>query len=75
VDLGAQRVTAGETARKDETMKAQIARMQTKRSPRPEIWQNPNGTWSHHKDGQREFDELSTCEIDLRWHKEWEAVA
>ena len=58
-----------------EIMKAQIARMQTKRSPRPEIWQNPNGTWSHGRDGQREWDERSACETDLRFAKEWEAVA
>jgi hypothetical protein len=37
------------------------------------IWQNPNGTWSHHKDAQREWYGLDGCETDLRFFEEWEA--
>ena len=55
-------------------MKAKIAAMQTKRTDRPEIQQNPNGTWSHHK-CQTEFADRATCALDLRWTNDWEAVA
>jgi hypothetical protein len=45
-----------------------LARMQTKRTARATVWQNPNGTWSHHRDGNREWSEESACRIDLRFH-------
>jgi hypothetical protein len=37
------------------------------------VWQNPNGSWSHHKDGGREWYGLDACQTDLRFHEEWEA--
>lgn len=55
-------------------MKAAIASMQTKRTTRPTIWQNPNGTWSHHKDAKRQWDDKNGCETDLRFAQEWEAA-
>lgn len=54
-------------------MKTKIARMQTKRQNRPEIWKNDNGTFSHHKDGQRQWHDYIGCATDLRFHREWEA--
>ena len=51
-------------------MKKAIARMQTKRTPRPEIWQNDNGTWSHCRDGAREYDDKVGAATDLRFHRE-----
>ena len=37
------------------------------------IWQNANGTWSHHKDAGREWYGLDACQTDLRFHEEWAA--
>ena len=37
------------------------------------IWQNVNGTWSHHKDAKREWYGLDACQTDLRFHDEWAA--
>ncbi len=37
------------------------------------VWQNANGTWSHHKDGSREWADLTGCQTDLRFHQEWAA--
>jgi len=51
-----------------------IAAMQTKRQRCPDIWQNANGTWSHHKDAQREWADRNGCAADLRFHTEWERV-
>lgn len=59
-----------ETAIKDA-----LARMQTKRVTRPEVWMNANGTFSHHRDHVREWDEESACRTDLRFHEEWERAA
>lgn len=54
------------------TMQEKIAAMQTKRTkPCPDIWQNPNGTWSHRYDGQREWVDKIGCLTDLRFSKEW----
>ena len=52
---------------------AAIAKMQTKQAVRPLIWQNANGTWSHHKDAGREWYGLDACQTDLRFHEEWAA--
>lgn len=52
-------------------MKAQIAAMQTKRAARPTIWQNSNGTFSHHRDSARGWADRSFCETDLRFTEEW----
>ena len=46
-----------------------IAEMQTKRQTK-EIWQNQHGTWSHGKDGKREWSDKIGCETDLRFAKE-----
>ena len=35
------------------------------------IWQNPNGTWSHHMDAKREWRDRIACETDLRFTMEW----
>lgn len=35
------------------------------------IWQNANGTWSHHKDSKREWTDQAACETDLRFAEEW----
>jgi hypothetical protein len=37
------------------------------------VWQNANGTWSHHKDAARQWDDLNGCQTDLRFHREWAA--
>lgn len=52
-------------------MKAAIAQMQTKRTQRPTIWQNSNGTFSHHMDAQREWADETGCKADLKFHQEW----
>lgn len=62
--------TTGET---DMELKSAIAAMQTKRQPRKAVWQNANGTFSHHRDAQREWADESACHIDLRFHEEWAA--
>lgn len=54
-------------------IKAAIAQMQTKRSQRPLVWQNANGTFSHHRDAQREWADETGCRTDLRFHMEWAA--
>lgn len=38
----------------------------------PKIWQNSDGTWSHHKDGKRKWYDRDACVIDLRFTEEWE---
>jgi len=48
-----------------------IAQMQKPRRD-DTIWQNANGTWSHHKDTQREWADRNGCAADLRFHTEWE---
>jgi hypothetical protein len=40
--------------------------------PHIEIWQNPNGTWSHHRDSKREWREREACATDLRFATEWQ---
>lgn len=52
-------------------IKAAVEQMQAKRRPSFEIRQNPNGTFSHHMDGKREWQDLDGCEIDLRFCREW----
>jgi hypothetical protein len=47
-----------------------VAAMQAKRAPRPDIWQNPNGTWSHTHDSKREWPERVGAETDLRFTRE-----
>jgi len=54
-------------------IKAALARMQTKRESRPVVWMNPNGTFSHYRDGKREWLEEGACRYDLRLHREYEA--
>jgi hypothetical protein len=39
------------------------------------IWQNANGTWSNHKDAQRQWTDKVGCQMDLRFADEWDAVA
>jgi hypothetical protein len=36
------------------------------------IWQNANGTWSHHMDASCEWTDKEACETDLRFSEEWE---
>lgn len=38
------------------------------------IWQNHDGTWSHHKDSERQWISREACQIDLRFHLEWGAA-
>lgn len=40
------------------------------RSRRPTVWQNPNGTWSHHRDAGRGWTDITGCQTDLRFHEE-----
>ena len=35
------------------------------------VWQNANGSFSHHKDGGREWGDEVSCRTDLRFHMEW----
>ena len=56
------------------TIEEKIAAMQSPRKSRGEIWQNDNGTWSHHKDAQREWSDRTGCATDLRFAREWEAA-
>ena len=35
------------------------------------IWQNANGTWSHHRDSKREWADKDGCATDLRFHEEY----
>lgn len=35
------------------------------------VWQNPNGTWSHHRDASGEFAGEASARIDLRFTEEW----
>lgn len=37
------------------------------------VWQNANGTFSHHKDAEREWADEAACRTDLRFHSEWAA--
>ena len=37
------------------------------------LWQNVNGTWSHHRDAACQWAEKGTCETDLRFSEEWAA--
>ena len=54
-------------------MKSRIAEMQKKRAAScPRIWQNPNGTWSNHKDSKREWEDREGCATDLRFAEAWE---
>lgn len=49
-----------------------IRRMQAKRTGiKLLIWQNANGTYSHHKDSKREWEDLNGCQTDLKFHDEW----
>lgn len=34
------------------------------------VWKNANGTYSHHKDAQREWADETACRTDLRFHNE-----
>ena len=34
------------------------------------IWQNPNGTWSHHRHGKCEWSSYADCATDLRFANE-----
>ena len=43
----------------------------TKREIR--VWQNANGTFSHHRDSRREWSDENACRTDLRFHEEWAA--
>lgn len=45
--------------------------MTTKFENSQELWQNTNGTFSHHHDSQREWADLVGCQTDLRFHREW----
>ena len=45
--------------------------MNTSTAAKPTIWQNANGTWSHHKDAKCEWADRISCETDLRFHEEW----
>jgi hypothetical protein len=54
------------------TMNEAIQKMQTKRAGiKRIIWQNANGTYSHHKDGKREWEDLIGCQTDLKFSEEW----
>ena len=57
------------------TITKAIAAMQVKRNARADIWQNSNGTWSHHKDVKREWSDRTGCATDLRFYAEWERAA
>lgn len=49
-----------------------IRRMQTKRTAiKRIIWQNANGTYSHHKDAKREWGDIIDCQTDLKFATEW----
>lgn len=52
-------------------IKAAVARMQSKRRVVATVWQNANGTFSHHKDSQREWVDEIGCRTDLRFHEEF----
>ena len=34
-------------------------------------WQNPNGTWSHGMDAQREWTDEYACRQDFQFSKDW----
>lgn len=55
------------------TATAAITAMQTKRQVRALVWQNANGTFSHHRDAQCEWADEASCRTDLRFHEEWAA--
>ncbi len=38
-----------------------------------EIFQNANGTWSHHKDAACQWADRDACATDLRFCNEWAA--
>lgn len=54
-------------------IKAAIAEMQSKHQYRAQVWQNANGTFSHHKDAKREWADETACRTDLRFHQDWAA--
>ena len=60
-----------QTEEKQMTTAQKIAQMQKPRTT-AQIWQNSNGTWSHHKDSTRQWDDRNGCATDLRFHMEWE---
>jgi hypothetical protein len=53
-------------------IKAAITAMRAKRQERPVVWQNANGTFSHHRDAQREWADENGCRTDLRFALEWD---
>ncbi len=54
-------------------IKAAILEMQAYRPRGAKVWQNPNGTFSHHKDAKREWSDEVGCRTDLRFAEEWAA--
>lgn len=53
------------------TIQEKIAMMQRKAPAGAKVWQNANGTFSHHKDAQREWADEAGCRTDLRFNNEW----
>ena len=49
--------------------------MSTKNRTAADVWQNPNGTWSHRKDHHGEFADRNGAATDLRFSLEWERAA
>jgi hypothetical protein len=37
-----------------------------------EIWQNPDGTWSHSHDAKCKWQDREACATDLKFHREWQ---
>jgi len=36
-----------------------------------DLWQNSDGTWSHHRDAQRRWQNRGDAATDLKFHREW----
>ena len=53
------------------TMQEKIAAMQTKRTPKPEVYQADDGTWGHCMAFGAGFADKTTAQMDLRFCKDW----
>lgn len=54
-------------------LKNAIATMQSKYPAGAVVWQNENGTYSHHRDANGEFATEEAARTDLRFCNEWAA--
>ena len=52
-----------------------VAQMQTRRAPRPDVWTNDNGSFSHRLNARCEWADEVSCRTDFRFAAEWEGTS